>query len=145
MTNVLSFARDEFESGVIAFMPCIDGEPFGDIVERYERLRGYTDPAGGYGGLVPAFYRYGPATAYFLGIDTVHGDYKAPTYFLGCQCGEVGCWPIEGNITVEDSEVVWGEFTNPYRPERDYTRLGPFRFERTAYLKAVSELNDVWG
>jgi hypothetical protein len=35
---------------------------------------------------------------------------------LGCDCGEVGCWPLESPVLVDDGPVTWRGFTQPFRP-----------------------------
>ena len=94
-------------------------------------------PAGGYGGLVPAFFRYGPLDAYFLGQDQGNPDRR--TWLLGCDCGEVGCWPLAAHIDTDDDAVVWKEFAQPHRPTWNYSGFGPFTFERASYEAAVAQ------
>lgn len=61
-------------------------------------------PAGGaYGGLVPAFYRYGPLDEHFLGKENPGLGPK--TAVLGCQCGDVGCWPLMARMTTTGNVV----------------------------------------
>jgi hypothetical protein len=62
---------------------------------------------------------------------------------LGCaDCGEVGCWPLEVCIDVDDAVVTWRSFRQPHRPDRDYTGLGPFRFDAAAYRAALAAALD---
>jgi len=35
-------------------------------------------------------------------------------------------------VVATDETVVWSEFAQPYRPERDYGGFGPFLFGRAA-------------
>ena len=58
------------------------------------------------------------------------------------QIREVGCWPLEAQIRVEDELVSWSAFTQPHRPDRDYLDFGPFTFRRTHYDQAVREAVD---
>ena len=54
---------------------------------------------------------------------------------LGCDCGIVECWFLLARITLLDEFVVWSEFEQFHR---DWCYdLGPFVFEREAYLAAV--------
>jgi hypothetical protein len=46
-----------------AVTPCVDGAPLATLVEAYERARGYH-PAGGYGGLILAYFNYGSLDEY---------------------------------------------------------------------------------
>ena len=43
--------------GLVEVVPYVDGRSLVDVVGRFESARGYS-PAGAYGGLVPAFFRY---------------------------------------------------------------------------------------
>jgi hypothetical protein len=99
------------------------------------------EPAGGYGGIVPAFFRYGPLDRYFLGQSQDEPfKKKGEFYLLSCQCGEVGCWPLSARITATDSNVVWDGFVQEHRRERDYSGLGPFTFELHAYKQTIAEI-----
>lgn len=58
-------------------------------------VNGAFDPVGGYGGLIPESFNFGTLDRYFLG-DFEPNSYFAEiggVYLLGCDCGEVGCWP----------------------------------------------------
>ena len=93
MSKTVSF---EIEDGdFVAVMPFVDGTSLAALVEIYERSKGYLDPAGGYGGLVPAYFNYGPLDQYLAGrSNTDHWASLNGIYILGCACGEVGCWPL---------------------------------------------------
>jgi len=96
-----------------------------------------------YGGLIPSLFRFGPAVAHFLGkADEGSADEKTPV--LGCTCGEWGCWPLRVRIIVEPGVVLWLDFEQPFRPNRDYSDFGPFAFERIEYEAAVATLADAW-
>ena len=51
-----------------------------------------------------------PESAYWSGQSVVA--------LLGCDCGEVGCWPLEVRIVRSDSLVTWCGFTQPFRQNR---------------------------
>jgi hypothetical protein len=143
MTNVLSFdvsRRDE--DGVTVITPRVDGIMLTALAEQFECSHGLTDPAGGYGGLIPEFFRYGPLDRYFLGKSET--PYFASTpgriFVLGCQCGEVGCWPLTCLVNARDSEITWQSFEQPHRPARDYSSFGPFVFELEQYEEALRSL-----
>lgn len=123
-----------------AFAPCIDGRPLCSLVERFERASDYADPAGGYGGLVPDHFNFGPLAAYFMGEAAIVGEAAGEIYTLGCECGEVGCWPLLTSVSVAERIVRWSGFRQPFRPERDYAGFGPFVFDRQAYREAVAQL-----
>jgi hypothetical protein len=62
------------------------------------------------------------------------------TVLLGCQCGDLGCWPLMAHIDVKPHEVVWSEFAQPHRAETwSYARFGDLVFERTQYEDALAQ------
>lgn len=142
MRNVLSFEVAESDDGIVTVTPCVDGKSLSATVTAFEHAQGYQDPAGGYGGLVPAFYRYGPLGPYFLGRaeNRATGAEPRRIYLLGCECGEVGCWPLTATVDVDDDTVRWVDLRQPYRPNRSYEAFGPFVFEREAYEQALADL-----
>ena len=131
----LGFRIDEIEGGALSVTPMIDGVCLDERVEAFELTHGYTDPAGGYGGLVPAHYAFGDLSRYFLGQDG-----RGETWVLGCACGEVGCWPLECRIVAGSETVTWDRFRQPHRSARSYAELGPFVFERADYELAVAKV-----
>ena len=138
----LSFSIQPFES-VFAITPALNGASLTGIVSAFEREHQF-EPAGGYGGLVPQWFEYGPLDRYFFG-DFEENSYFAKlgdVYLLGCQCGEVGCWPLTARITVNNESVLWDMFQQPHRRERDYSRFGPFVFELAQYRNALALLCD---
>jgi hypothetical protein len=143
MTNLLSFdVSRKIEAGVTVVTPCIDGVLLTVLVEQFERSHGLTDPAGGYGGLIPELFRYGPLDRYFLGKSQT--PYFAAAlgriFVLGCECGEVGCWPLTCLVGTSDSEIIWHDFEQPHRPVRDYSLFGPFVFKFGQYEEALRKL-----
>jgi len=138
----LSFAIVPFE-GADTIAPVVDGVSLAEIVSTFEREHGF-DPVGGYGGLIPEWFKYGPLDKYFLGefgSDSYFGK-MGRIYLLGCgDCGEVGCWPLLARVRVTPAEVLWDSFEQPHRRLRDYSQLGPFRFSIEQYRKAVAALN----
>jgi hypothetical protein len=77
-------------------------DPLPEMIASFEREH-HFEPAGGYGGLIPEWFKYGPLDRYFLG-DFDRDSYFARmdrVYLLGCQCGEVGCWPLIARIGPE--------------------------------------------
>lgn len=135
-TSVLSFRiqpLDPPDQMELAAVPVIDGRLLTDLVEEFE-ANGGLQPAGGYGGLVFEFFDFGPLNEYFCreGIISV----------LGCACGEVGCWPLRCRIKADGGTITWDDFSQPYRPDRDYSNFGPFRFDSAQYLGAISSLQE---
>lgn len=78
--------------GLVEVVPYVDGRSLVDVVGRFESARGYS-PAGAYGGLVPAFFRYGDAAHQWYGRGRVPAGGRA--WVLACDCHEAGCWPFE--------------------------------------------------
>ncbi|MFC4335620.1 hypothetical protein [Salininema proteolyticum] len=140
--NVIAFAVQEFRSGGVSeVVPLIDGTPLTELVDAYEMSRSMRSAGNVYGGLIPAYFRYGPMDEHFLGEGFRS---SAGTYLLGCECGEVGCRPLLGRISLKSAEVFWTDFVQPHRPERDYSGFGPFAFSRRQYRSALDSLvNDL--
>ena len=103
----------------------------------YEATRGY-EPAGEYDGLVPEHFNFGNLSRYYLGTEADQWPKPGEAWLLGCQCGEVGCWPLAVRITVDDSNVIWSNFAQPHRPDWDYAAFGPFKFDRRQYETAMA-------
>lgn len=143
MTNVLSFdVSRERETRVVVITPCVNGVKLTILAEQFEQSHGLDDPAGGYGGLIPEFFRYGPLDAYFLGKSDApyFEDTPGRIFILGCECGEVGCWPLTCLVDAGDCTIIWHGFENEHRPNRDYSEFGPFVFERDQYEEALRSL-----
>jgi hypothetical protein len=116
----------------------IDGRLLLDLIDRFEVGSDMRPAGGAYGGLIPAYYRYGALDEHFLGKATPGLGTK--TAVLGCECGEVGCWPLMTRITPTGNLVVWDSFEQLHRPTRDYTAFGPFLFDRAQYDQALDAL-----
>lgn len=125
--------------GVREAVPVIDRELLTDLIDQFELSAGMQPAGNAYGGLVPAFSRFGPLDEHFRGRSARAMGPKTP--LLGCECGEWGCWPLMAQITVTDDDVVWDSFEQPYRRSRDYSRFGPFCFERRQYEAALQALS----
>lgn len=137
----LETSSGEQHPPVYAVVPVIDGVALTDLVTAFERSH-HLDPAGGYGGIVPQFYNYGPLDSYLMGQFSADSCWAnlGGIYILGCDCGEVGCWPLICRVTICDGTVIWDDFKQPHRPERDYSQFGPFVFDDAQYRSAVREL-----
>lgn len=109
MLKTVSFVIDEGD--VVAVTPFVDGTSLADLIEIYERSRGYQDPAGGDGGLVPAHFSFGPLDTYLTGKNK-SDDWASPNgiYLLGCACGEVACWPLIASVSNQDDRIIWDLF-----------------------------------
>ena len=137
-TNVkTSFLIQSFEK-VYAVTPAIDGVPLTELIGAFEHHQ-HFDPAAGYQGIVPQYFNYGPLDRYFLAdfLDDNYFSRLGWIYFLGCDCGEVGCWPLQGKIRIDGNSVIWEKFCQPHRPQRDYSAFGPFIFDLDQYREAV--------
>jgi hypothetical protein len=136
----VSFLIQPFEE-VAAITPAVNGTLLIELICTFERERRF-EPAGGYGGLIPQWFKYGSLDRYFF------GDFEQNSYFermggiylLGCQCGEVGCWPLTTRIRASSESVVWDSFQQPHRLDRDYSGFGPFVFDPAQYREAVAVL-----
>lgn len=128
MLHVLGFALDHVD-GAVEVTPTIDEVPLTDLVTAYESgLR--ADVVGGYGGLVLDRLRDGLADHLGAGRTAV----------LACDCGELGCWPLNATVEVDGGTVTWSGYEQPHRPDRDYGAFGPHRFDRAQYEEAVAAL-----
>lgn len=136
----LSFAIEPLsdDEPVPSIMPIVNGVRLTALIEEFERERLY-EPVGGYAGIVPSHFNFGPLDLYFLATSAAppFGDKR---WLLGCECGEAGCWPLEARIVTEEREILWEGFKQPFRPERDYSPFGPFRFDHDQYRQSVIEL-----
>jgi hypothetical protein len=128
---------DPVGTGPRAVEPVVDGRLLSVMVNDFE-IEHAMKPAGGYAGIVPAYYGFGPLLPYYLGRPEGgpwHGDYGIAV--LGCSCGEVGCWPLQVQVQITGETVRWFDFVQPHRPDRDYSEFGPFDFDLDGYASAV--------
>ena len=110
--NKLVFRVDNVyeDDTVLSLVPEVDGISLVMLTTAYESSRGY-DAASGYGGIVPAFFNYGDLSSYYLGAR--QWPEPGTAWLLGCDCGDLGCWPLAAQITVTDATVTWSEFQQP--------------------------------
>lgn len=138
---LFSVARADDDAALFTIVPFVDGVSLITLVDAFERARSF-EPVGGYRGIAPTLFDFGPLDRYLLG--QFGGDsYWAKIgviYLLGCECGEVGCWPLQCHVQVTDQQVTWGQFMQPHRPERDYSGFGPFEFNPIQYREAIALL-----
>lgn len=118
--------------------PVVDGTPLRDLVGTFEREHGY-EPAGSYAGLVAELFSYGDLGKYMTGRERKLRSRARHAWLLGCECGGVGCWPLEARIGVTDATITWSRFRQPHRPKWKYEGFGPFTFERAQYEAAIAE------
>ncbi len=63
---------------------------------------------------------------------------------LTCSCGSPGCWPMLVKIMETENSVIWSDFEQPHRKETwDYTKFGPFEFEKEQYYQAIETLHEI--
>jgi hypothetical protein len=118
-------------------LPIVDNVSLVDLVSGYEHAAGF-DASGAYAGVVLDHFNFGDLNAYLIGQpDSGYWARKGVIALLGCDCGEVGCWPLESQVLIENDLVTWRGFVQPFRPERDYGSFGPFTFRRSQYEGAV--------
>lgn len=134
--SVVEFRVSATAQGVVQVVPFVDGVSLLERVGDHEREQGH-DLAGKYAGLAPAHFQFGDLSAYYLGLEDDQWPESGRVAFLGCECGEVGCWPLEASVVVTDQAVAWFNFGQPFRPDWDYSGFGPFVFERGQYDPAV--------
>ena len=119
-------------------VPVVNGRSLIDLVADFEKARRW-ELAGDYSGLVPASFSFGDLTQYYLGRAARQWPGPGRAWLLGCDCGEVGCWPFDARIDVTDDLVLWQDFHQPHRAARDYRSFGPLVFDRSEYDRAVAD------
>jgi hypothetical protein len=136
----LAFLMD-WSGSICRVVPAIDGIALTQLISTFEREHGFQ-PENGYGGLVPQHYNYGPLDRYFMGDFDAGSHWKnlGGVWLLGCECGEVGCWPLQCRLRSDGPMITWDSFRQPHRPERDYSQFGPFIFAQDQYKAAVANL-----
>lgn len=129
---------------VVEVVPVVAGIELTGRIHQFELQHGMETRPLSYGGLIPAFFRFGPAEVHYLGRDGAFGSDDGKVPLLGCECGEWGCWPLRARVIVGDETVTWTDFEQPYRKERDYSGFGPFVFDRHEYESAISDIAVEW-
>jgi hypothetical protein len=121
----------------------VDGVKLSDRIHSFERQTGIETRERSYGGLISAFFRFGPASDHYLARTPTTGEGRV--VLLGCSdCGEWGCCPLTAELVVADGNVTWHWFMKPHRPDRDYGGFGPFVFELAEYEDAVAAIAAAW-
>jgi hypothetical protein len=120
-------------------LPRVDDVSLVDLVSGYEHAAGFDVP-GAYAGLVLNRFNFGDLAAYLLGRpESAYWTKAGAIALLGCDCGEVGCWPLQARVCADEDHVTWHGFSQPFRPQRDYGSFGPFTFRRSQYERAVRD------
>ena len=138
MRSTLSIRVTSGSTNPLMLTPVVDEHPLTELVAEFESRQGYS-PSGGYAGLVPDHFRFGDLFRYFLGQED--GQWPKPGYvwLLACDCGEVGCWPLEARVVAGGETVTWTDLAQPHRRARSYRGFGDFVFDRASYEHAVRE------
>jgi hypothetical protein len=64
--DMVSFSCEVVGESSLAIIPLVNDVPLTRLVSEFEKTRSY-EPVGGYGGIVPQFFTYGPLEKYFMG------------------------------------------------------------------------------
>lgn len=128
----------------------INGRDLVDLVRIVEHpfadREGAPSIAGAYAGLPPDESTCPPSRHFFGEPSTALYRYGHKTQILGCDCGEVGCWPFLCLIEVNQGCVTWSQFEQPHRRGTGtqcawtYEELGPFEFDVGQYEHALEAL-----
>jgi len=122
----------------------IDKQNIIELLKQYElpfaRKEGSPNIAGGYLGLsAKSLYHQ-------LTRDVSKGWPKGDRCILTCNdCLEDGCWPMFLTVEETENEIIWKDFQQPHRGKHskvywDYSKFGPFVFDKTEYEKKLPEL-----
>ena len=124
-------------------VPVVDNIELTARAHDFERAHD-MEPPGSYGGLIPGWFKFGPATVHYFALESAFVDEDGRIPLLGCECGEWGCWPLLARVVADEKTVTWTDFRQPHRKERDYFGFGPFTFGRVEYERALAELAEPW-
>lgn len=142
----ISFAVDPNKDhpDTVEVVPVVDDVPLTDRIHAFERVARMEAGEASYGGLIPAFFKFGPASVHYMASRGAFLSKSGKIPLLGCECGEWGCWPLLATVASSTTEVRWSDFEQPFRTDRDYSGFGSFVFSRNDYEMAVRELSPVW-
>lgn len=118
---------------------CINDEPLIELVRRCELPSARADAQEGLAGSYRPLWGYRFDPDLFFGSPS-DSELRRPdgVVLMGCDCGVVGCWPLECRLRVEGDTITWDGFRQPFRPRWDHSALGPFVFDRVAYEREVA-------
>lgn len=119
-------------------VPYVDGAQLTELVTVFEASQ-HFDVVWKYAGLILGHFDFGDLSRY------LHGEPRSwpgngLVALLGCECGELGCWPLLAQVQVVGGRVVWDHLEQPYRKQRDYSGFGPFVFDEEQYRAAVARV-----
>jgi hypothetical protein len=129
----------------------IDGRSLDELVRTvelpYATAEGHPQIAGAYRGIHPR-QLHGSIREHLMGgpgSDLACGP-ADKTVLLGCECGEIGCWPLMARVEVRDGEIVWRDFQQPHRTGTwSYQDLDEFVFDRAQYETAIDQAEGALG
>jgi hypothetical protein len=137
---------DEYDKPCKRLQILIDGASFLDLVREvelpYATLEGRPEGAGKYIWMRP--YRWAVDA---LSAAALAEGYGKRRIFLQCDCEILGCWPLQGNISLQDGMVVWDGFENDHRgPDSPaghwrHDLLGPFLFDPEPYQAEIDGID----
>jgi hypothetical protein len=117
----------------------VNGRDLRSVVCELEATTAATSGSAGPAGAYQYLSGYRFPTGLFEGrpqdADLLREDRVA---LMGCDCGDVGCWPFLASITQETDVVQWSEFRQPFRPGWTYDGLGSPRFDAEDYFREVA-------
>jgi len=118
----------------------VNGEPLELLAKVAEapfaEAEGHPSLAGDYAPLSVSDIR--SDARHFLGEPVATWFEDGDTVLMGCTCGEWGCWPLTARVEVSAETVRWSSFRNGHRDSWDLSAIGPFEFELSQYLEALS-------
>jgi hypothetical protein len=80
----------------------VDARSLADLAHEFESRAGY-EPAGRFAGLVLEHYDFGDINLYLMGERLPWPGRDVA--LLGCECGELGCWPLVARVVGGDGVV----------------------------------------
>lgn len=118
-------------------VPVVNGTDFRELIGR-SGLIGFMPTL-----LPPSGELFGVSEA--PGAGPGQGAFAPPVPILTCGCREAGCGSVTVRVSTAHDEVVWDDVSD-YAPETGAVALplGPFRFSRPEYTKAVGSAARTW-
>jgi hypothetical protein len=117
-------AQQELGVGVeVCAEPVINGVRLSDFLNRFEPM------PGGYAGL--------PSQELFRALR--RPERTADVQVLRCGCGDDLCAWARVEVETGSDEVVWHNVRASRGEPANYSTVGPFRFSREAYERALAE------
>lgn len=131
--DTLNLILSQFPGGEPFYEFDISHNPLSTILQvDLKQLTGIFTPEGSDSGYFVA------QLAKFLG--------KLPTerilLYVCADCGDLGCGALSAQISFTENSVVWSDFAYENASEilENYPKIGPFEFEKAAYMNAFDEL-----